>query len=109
MTEKRLHISSFLKQIPFLLVLCALLSQPIIQSFSIFSEDASYEYVDVDADDDTEEEVENSIEEDEKVTYDTLEITPVMTHLSLYHSHFYVQRPCTIHTMEILIPPPEFS
>ena len=49
------HILKLLKQLPFLLVLCALLSQPIIQTYSILS-DSNIEFADFDFEDDTEEE-----------------------------------------------------
>jgi hypothetical protein len=56
MSDKQQHIISILKQIPFLLVFCAMLSQPIIQTYSILSDSKTYEIVDYDFEDDTEEE-----------------------------------------------------
>ena len=100
-------IPTFLKRLPFLLVLCAFLLQPFAKSFSFFSEDISYEHIDIDTDDDSEGETEDSIDNDEKRTYDTTEITSVTTDLSLYHAHFYMQRSCRVYPVEIFIPPPE--
>jgi len=100
------HILKLLKQLPFLLVLCALLSQPIIQTYSILS-DSNIEFADFDFEDDTEEEVEDSSEENEKVTQKSIHFLLATSDLSLYNSHFYVQRSNPLHSIEILIPPPE--
>ncbi|MFK7749425.1 MAG: hypothetical protein AB8B65_13600 [Kordia sp.] len=69
--------------------------------------DATYEFVDYDFEDDTEEEIEDSSEENEKVTPDSMHFMVANTDLSLYDSHFYVQKSNHLHTLEILIPPPE--
>ncbi|WP_298510260.1 hypothetical protein [uncultured Kordia sp.] len=94
-----------LKQLPFLLVMCALLSQPIIQTYSILS-DSNIEVADFDFEDDTEEEAEDA-SEDEKVTQDSIHFILATNDLSLYNSHFYVQKSNLLHSIEILIPPPE--
>ncbi|WP_420574923.1 hypothetical protein [Kordia sp.] len=105
MSDKSQYMIRVLKQIPFLLVFCALLSQPIIQTYSLLT-DASYEFVDYDFEDDTEEEVEDT-SEDEKVTPYSINFLLTETDLSLYNSHFYVQKSCLTYSTEILIPPPK--
>lgn len=106
MSDNQQYIIRMLKQIPFLLVFCALLSQPIIETYSLFS-DTSYEFVDYDFEDDTEEEAEDTSEEDEKVTPYSIIFLLAETDLSLYNSHFYVQKSCLSYSTEIFIPPPE--
>lgn len=103
-TQQR--ILQLMKQLPFLLVLCALLSQPIVETFSVFS-DISYELADYDFDDDAEEETEDSSEEDEQIEPNTIQSMLTITDWSLHNSHFYVQRSGLLHNVEILIPPPE--
>jgi hypothetical protein len=106
MSTKRTYFFQLLKQIPFLLVLCALLLQPVIQSYSLFS-DTSYELVDLDIEDDTEKEIEDSSEKDEKVRPDSIHFSLTDADLALNNSHFYIQRSGLLHSVEILIPPPE--
>lgn len=107
MAGKKRHIIQLLKQLPFLLVFCALLAQPIIENYSLFSADTSYEFVDYDFEDDTEEETEDTSEEDEKVTPYSINFLLTKTDISLYNSHFYVQKSCVTYSTEIFIPPPE--
>ena len=107
MPNKHQHILNLLKQLPLLLVLCALLSQPIIQTYSILSDSKAYELVDYDFEDDTEEENEDSSKKNQKVTKDSTHFTLTNIDLSLCNSHFYVQKSNLPHSIEILIPPPE--
>ncbi|EDP97554.1 hypothetical protein U8527_04355 [Kordia algicida OT-1] len=107
MVGKQRHITQLLKQLPFLLVLCALLAQPIVKTYSLLSADTSYEFVDYDVEDDTEEEAEDTLEEDEKVTPYSINFLFAETDIALYNAHFYVQKSCIPYNTEIFIPPPE--
>jgi len=108
MSHTRTYMFQFVRQAAFVLVLCALFLQPVIKTYSLLA-DASYELVDYDFDDDSEKELEDTTEKDEKVTHDSIYFMFVETDLSLYNSHFYVQRSGLSHSIEILIPPPEMA
>lgn len=102
----RTYIFQHIRQAAFVLVLCALFLQPILKTYTLLV-DASYELVDHDFDDDSEKELEDTSEKDEKVTHNSIHFMLVETDLSLYNSHFYVQRSEPSHSIEILIQPPE--
>ncbi|MEM6719470.1 MAG: hypothetical protein AAF611_09160 [Bacteroidota bacterium] len=108
MSQTRTYFFQIIRQSAFVLVLCALFLQPVIKTYTLFV-DASYELVDHDFDDDSEKELEDTSEKDEKVTHDSIHFMFVETDLSLYNSHFYVQRMGLSHNIEILIPPPEMA
>lgn len=97
---------SFVRQSAFVLVLCALFLQPIIKTYTLLA-DASYELVDYDFEDDSEKELEDTSEKDEKVTPDSIHFMLANMDLALYNYHFYVQPSDTSYSIEILIPPPE--
>lgn len=106
MFQTRKYIFNFVRQAAFVLVLCALFLQPVIKTYTLLA-DVAYELIDYDVDDDSEKELEDASEKDEKVTHDSIHVMLVETDLSLYNSHFYVQRSQSSHSIEILIPPPE--
>ncbi len=106
MSLKRTHILNLLKQLPFLLVLCAMLLQPIANTLSIFS-DTSFELVDFE--DDTEEEVEDKTEKDTKI--EPKLIYTIIAHCDLSNTsanHYFQQSRWSFH-LDILIPPPELA
>ncbi|MEM6686022.1 MAG: hypothetical protein AAF617_09590 [Bacteroidota bacterium] len=106
MLQTRTYIFQIVRQIAFILVLCALFLQPVIKTYTLLA-DTSYELVDYDFEDDSEKELEDTSEKDEKVTHDSSHVMPLVTDLSLYNAHFYLQRSDLSHSIEILIPPPE--
>ncbi|WP_298426719.1 hypothetical protein [uncultured Kordia sp.] len=97
-----------LKQISFALVLFVMVLQPISQAFSSYTY-INYELVDTDWEDDTDnEETEDKLEEDQKVRPYATSFAVTDTDLSHYTTHFYILQTDASHSIEILIPPPEF-
>ncbi|MBC8756745.1 hypothetical protein H2O64_18875 [Kordia sp. YSTF-M3] len=105
---ERKHILNLIKQIPFLLVLCAMLLQPIANTFSIFS-DTSFELVDYDFEDDTEEEVEDKTEKDTKIEPQRIHSTIAYCDLSNINANHYLQQSRWSCNLDILIPPPRHA
>lgn len=97
------NILNVLKQIPYLLVFCAMLLQPIAETFSLFS-DTSIEFTDFD--DDTEEEVEDKIEEDTKIEPQLTNTTIAYCSFNNSNTNQYSQLSRWSCNLEILIPPP---
>lgn len=109
MSFKHSHITNFLKQLPFLLVLCAMFLQPIAKTFSIFS-DTSIELVDSsDMEDDTEEEVEDTIEKDSKIKPRWISFTLPHRNSNNIVANDFLQFSDWSYNLDILIPPPEHS
>lgn len=101
--ERKQHILSIAKQIPFLLVLCAMFLQPVASIFSVFS-DTPFELVDFD--DDTEEEVEDKTEKKTKVEPQPINTIIAHCDLSNANANHYLQQSRWSCHLEILIPPP---
>ena len=106
MLNKRTQLINLIKQFLFLLVLCALLLQPIAKTFSVFS-DTSFELVDFDAEDDSELEIEDTTEESKKLSPFTISFLLINDGFNQHTTHFYRQLSGSSHHLEILIPPPE--
>lgn len=105
MLDKQQYIISALKQIPFLLVFCAMLFQPITETFSLFSE-SSIEFADHDVEDDTEKEAEDTKEKDKKIEPQLMDVTIAYCDLYNNNTNHYLQLSRWSCNLEILIPPP---
>jgi len=103
MLSKRQNIPTIIKQLPFLLVLCALLLQPIANTFSVFY-DTSFELVDFE--DDTEEEVEDKTEKETKIEPRLHTTTLSYYNLRNTNENYYLKHSIWSCHLDILIPPP---
>lgn len=103
MSDQHHNILNVLKQIPFLLVLCAILLQPVAETFSVFS-DTSIEFADFD--DDAEEEVEDKTEKDTKIKSRPIHSTIAHCDHSNNSANQHLQLSRWSCNLEILIPPP---